>query len=103
MCSALAAVEEVAFTGRVVYIGYGKAPVEYETRLFVQKELTIRGSRNCIREVDFPEVMAHLEGGDFPVDEVVSRRVSLDEASAAMEDWNADPGAICKMMLDLSE
>ena len=33
-----AAVEEVAFTGRVVYIGYAKEPVAYETRLFVQKE-----------------------------------------------------------------
>src|SRR5205085_8843224 len=33
-----AAVEEVAFTGRVVYIGYAKEPVSYETKLFVQKE-----------------------------------------------------------------
>jgi threonine dehydrogenase-like Zn-dependent dehydrogenase len=41
-----AAVEEVAFTGRVVYIGYAKEPVSYETRLFVQKELDILGSRN---------------------------------------------------------
>jgi threonine dehydrogenase-like Zn-dependent dehydrogenase len=97
------AVEEVAFTGRVVYIGYGKAPVQYETRLFVQKELTIRGSRNCMKEVDFPAVMKHLEGGQFPVNEVISRRVSLDDAGAAMEEWNADPGAICKVMLELSE
>ena len=39
------AVDEVAFTGRVVYIGYAKEPVAYETRLFVQKELDIMGSR----------------------------------------------------------
>jgi threonine dehydrogenase-like Zn-dependent dehydrogenase len=32
-----AAVEEVAFAGRVVYIGYTKGPVTYETRLFVKK------------------------------------------------------------------
>ena len=43
-----AAVEEVAFTGRVVYIGYAKEPVAYETRLFVQKELDILGSRNAL-------------------------------------------------------
>jgi len=41
------AVEEVAFTGKVVYIGYAKEPVSYETRLFVQKELDILGSRNA--------------------------------------------------------
>src|SRR5580765_6068610 len=43
-----AAVEEVAFTGKVVYIGYAKEPVSYETRLFVQKELDILGSRNAL-------------------------------------------------------
>jgi threonine dehydrogenase-like Zn-dependent dehydrogenase len=42
-----AAVEEVGFTGRVVYIGYAKEPVSYETRPFVQKELDIVGSRKC--------------------------------------------------------
>ena len=42
-----ASVEEVSFTGRVVYIGYAKEPVAYETRLFVQKELDIMGSRNA--------------------------------------------------------
>ena len=31
------AVEEVAFTGRVVYVGYAKEPVSYETKLFVQR------------------------------------------------------------------
>ena len=46
-----AAVEEVAFTGRVVYIGYAKEPVAYETRLFVQKELDIMGSRMRSRRI----------------------------------------------------
>jgi hypothetical protein len=34
----------------VVYIGYAKEPVAYETRLFVQKELDILGSRNALPE-----------------------------------------------------
>src|SRR5207248_1038351 len=41
------AVEELAFTGRVVYVGYAKEPVSYETRHFVQKKLDILGSRNA--------------------------------------------------------
>jgi len=49
-----AAVEEVAFTGRVVYIGYAKEPVSYETRLFVQKELDILGSRNVNLRISRP-------------------------------------------------
>src|SRR6185437_7979656 len=66
-----AAVEEVAFTGRVVYIGYPKEPVAYETRLFVQKELDVMGSRNALPE-DFREVIRMLEAGQFPVQDAVS-------------------------------
>ena len=59
------AVEEVAFTGRVVYIGYAKEPVAYETKLFVQKEIDVLGSRNAM-PADFLAVMSMLEGGRFP-------------------------------------
>jgi threonine dehydrogenase-like Zn-dependent dehydrogenase len=55
-------VEEVAFTGRVVYIGYAKEAVAYETKLFVQKELHILGSRNALPE-DFQRVIRMLQEG----------------------------------------
>ena len=96
-----ACVEEVCFTGRVVYIGYAKQPVEYETRYFVQKELDILGSRNCNAPVDFPAVIQVLESGSFPTDEVVSRMVTLGESVQALNEWNDNPGVITKMMLDL--
>ena len=41
------AIDEVAFTGRVVCIGYAKSEVSFQTKYFVQKELDIRGSRNA--------------------------------------------------------
>jgi threonine dehydrogenase-like Zn-dependent dehydrogenase len=55
----LVAVDLVAYTGRVVYIGYAKEPVTYETRLFVQKELDIMGTRNALPQ-DFQEVITML-------------------------------------------
>ncbi len=94
-----AAVDEVAFTGRVVYIGYAKAPVEYETRMFVQKELDILGSRNCLG--DFPRVIEVLESGRFPVDDVITREVPLAGAAGALADWARDPGAITKILVGL--
>ena len=42
------AVNEVAFTGRVICIGYAKTEVSFQTKHFVQKELDIRGSRNAL-------------------------------------------------------
>lgn len=94
-----AAVEEVVFTGRVVYIGYAKSPVEYETKLFVQKELDILGSRNCLG--DFPRVIEVLERGGFAVDDVVTKIVSLEEAGQTLTDWNKNPLDVTKIMVDM--
>lgn len=95
-----AAVDEVAYTGRVVYIGYAKKPVEYETGMFVRKEIEIYGSRNCEKDVDFPAAIAYLEKGRFPVDDVISRVVTLDEAGKALAEWSEDPGPVTKILVD---
>jgi threonine dehydrogenase-like Zn-dependent dehydrogenase len=95
-----AAVELVAFTGRVVYIGYAKEPVTYETRLFVQKELDILGARNALAE-DFHQVIQMLEQHRFPVESTISRVVSLEEAPEILSTWNADPGQFTKIIITL--
>lgn len=95
-----AAVEEVAFTGRVVYIGYPKEPVTYETRLFVQKELDVLGSRNALPE-DFKRVIKMLEGKHFPVQEAVSTVVSIEDAPQILKQWSDKPTRFTKIMVDL--
>ena len=95
-----AAVDEVADTGRVVCIGYAKSPVEFNTGIFVRKEIEILGSRNCTDE--FPEVIAYLEAGKFPVEEVISKVVSLANAGAALADWASHPKGITKIMVDFN-
>lgn len=97
-----AAVEEVAFAGRVVYIGYAKEPVCYETRLFVQKELDIVGARNALPE-DFRQVIAMLEAGRFPVRDVISAVVPLEQAPAIFAAWNAEPSRYSKIVINLDE
>ncbi len=93
-----AAVEEVAFTGRVVYIGYAKDLVSYETRLFVQKELDILGSRNALPE-DFGEVIRMLQQHRFPVKSAITRVVPFEEAPAAFTEWSNNPASISKIMI----
>lgn len=94
------AVEVVAFTGRVVYIGYAKQPVSYETKLFVQKELDIVGSRNALPE-DFQRVIAMLEAGRFPVEDAISAVVPLEEAPEALRQWSARPSSFRKVMVSI--
>jgi threonine dehydrogenase-like Zn-dependent dehydrogenase len=66
----------------------------------VRKEIEILGSRNCTDE--FPEVIKYLEAGQFPIDEVISKTVSIDDAGAALANWAADPTGIIKIMVDLN-
>jgi L-galactonate 5-dehydrogenase len=95
----VAAVEEVCYAGRVVYIGYSKAPVEYDTKLFVLKELDIRGSRNAL-PADFAAVIEFLQEGRFPTDAVISHCVPLEQAGAMLKAWSDAPERFTKIQLE---
>lgn len=95
-----AAVDLVAFTGRVVYIGYAKEPVTFDTRLFVQKELDILGTRNAQPE-DFRQVIQMLEKHRFPVDAAVCTVAPLEEAPRLLAAWSAHPTEFTKIMISL--
>ncbi|MGC2297225.1 MAG: zinc-binding alcohol dehydrogenase family protein [Acidobacteriaceae bacterium] len=97
-----AAVELVTFTGRVVYIGYAKEPVSYETRLFVQKEMNIMGARNALPE-DFRQVIQMLEQHRFPVAAAISTIAPLDRAPELLRAWSDDPARFTKIMITLDE
>jgi 2-desacetyl-2-hydroxyethyl bacteriochlorophyllide A dehydrogenase len=95
-----AAVDEACFAGRVVYIGYAKKPVEYDTRYIVQRELDVLGSRNGVPS-DFKAVIAYLEQGTFPVDDVVTKVVPLSDAGRAFAAWSEDPRSVCKIHVEI--
>jgi 2-desacetyl-2-hydroxyethyl bacteriochlorophyllide A dehydrogenase len=96
-----AAVEEVAYAGRVVYIGWAKEEVAYETRPFVHKELDILGSRNAMPE-DFRAVIGMLEAKRFPVDAAVTHEVALEETPQVLEEWSREPARFGKVMVEVS-
>ena len=92
------AVNEVAFTGRVVCIGYAKSEVSLQTKYFVQKELDIRGSRNA-QPSDFRAVIHYLERGTCPVDKLISGDVAPEGAAEAMQEWAAAPGKVFRILV----
>jgi len=95
-----AAVEEVAYTGRVVYIGWAKEPITYETKLFILKELDILGSRNSLDE--FPLVIEMLQHSEFPVEATVSATVPLSKAGDALKAWSDAPQAFSKILVEMA-
>lgn len=92
------AIEEVSFTGRVTYIGYSKTEVSFQTKLFVQKELDIRGSRNAL-PADFRAVINYLKAGNCPVDELISNETGPDGAFDAMKQWASNPGKVFRILV----
>ena len=94
------AVDSVAFTGRVVCIGYSKSDVTFETRLFVQKELDIRGSRNA-EPSDFRAVIRYMERGCCPAERLVSRIAGWSDAADSLAFWNANPGKVFRILLKI--
>lgn len=92
------AVNEVSFTGRVVCIGYAKSEVSFQTKLFVQKELDIRGSRNATPS-DFRSVIHYMKTTDFPAESFISRIVTPDEAADAIQQWADAPAKVFRILV----
>lgn len=82
-------IDIACFGGRVVYVGYSKAPVTYQTQFFNLKELDIMGSRNATIG-DFEAVVAHLEKIGSKADALISKVFPFDEAEAALPYWDAN-------------
>ena len=93
------AVDEVAFTGRVVCIGYAKAEVSFQTKYCVQKELDSRGSRNAMPQ-DFRAVIHYLERGTCPTEALITKVVRPEEALTAMQWWSQNPGKVFRIIVE---
>ena len=94
------AVNEVSFTGRVVCIGYAKSEVAFQTKLFVQKELDIRGSRNATPS-DFRAVINCINKGAFDLEKFISKVVKPEEAIDAMKEWSKHPGKVFRILVEM--
>ena len=92
------AVDCVSFTGRTVFIGYARDDTAFTSRLFVQKELDIYGSRNA-RPEDFRAVIGYLRRGTCPCDRLVSAVVKPEEAAEAMRCWHENPGKVFRILV----
>lgn len=92
------AIDIVSFAGRVVYIGYAKEPVSYETKYFVMKELDILGSRNAFVE-DFQAVGQYLSEKRFDITPLISKIYPINQTEQALNFWDKTPNSIIKILI----
>jgi threonine dehydrogenase-like Zn-dependent dehydrogenase len=92
------AIDEAAFTGRIVCIGYAKTEIAFETKYFVMKELDIRGSRNAL-PADFRAVIQYLRLHPGIVESFISEIYPPEQASDALMKWAANPGKVFRVLV----
>jgi threonine dehydrogenase-like Zn-dependent dehydrogenase len=93
------AIDLACFCGRVVYVGYAKAPVTYQTQFFNLKELDIMGSRNATAG-DFRTVIAYLETIGDAASALITRVVPFAEAEGALPYWDAHRDSVLKLVIE---
>jgi len=93
------AINEIAFTGRVVCIGYAKTEIAFETKYFVMKEMDIRGSRNSLPE-DFRAVIEYIRQNKSVIDLFISGIYKPENAQEALEKWAANPGKVFRILIE---
>ncbi len=76
-----------------------KSEVAFQTKLFVQKELDIRGSRNATPQ-DFRAVIRYLERGTCPTDQLITKVIAPDEAMDTMQWWDKHPGKVFRILVE---
>lgn len=92
------AIDEVAFTGRVVCIGYAKTEIAFDTKYFVMKEMDIRGSRNAMPD-DFRAVIEYVKSNPEGVEKLISGVYTPLQAKEALDNWAANPGKVFRILI----
>ncbi|MBQ9399019.1 MAG: zinc-binding alcohol dehydrogenase family protein [Bacteroidales bacterium] len=92
------AIDRVAFTGRVVCIGYAKSEVPLNTGFFVKKELDIMGSRNAEPQ-DFEAVTEYLRRAGNAPDGFISDIIEPEGAQQALNAWHEAPGKVYRILV----
>lgn len=93
------ALDVVCNAGRVVYTGWPKVPTELPTDIFTKKELDIRGARTSAGE--FEEALEIIAGKKLPMDKILTKTVSIEDAPETIIDIEKNPGSYMKVVVKL--
>lgn len=94
------AIDLAGFAGRVVYVGYAKQEVSYNTSLFNLKELDIHGSRNAVR-ADFERVIDWLESHETLASGLITRIFPMEQAAGALKWWHETRQEAFKVIVEM--
>jgi len=91
----------IGFGGRIVFVGWPKAPVTFNTFWVSRKELDLFGCRNSCN--CFPEAIARISAGEIPVRGLITSVIRFCDVPAMMPEIAQLPDKFMKVIVDLTE
>jgi len=89
--------ELTAHAGRIVWVGYGKGRVTFDPKIFLTRELDVRGSRNSCNV--FPEVIKHVREGRLKVRPLITHVFDFQDGPRALAFWRDHRADVVKIVL----
>ena len=95
-------VEFVRNKGTAVWIGNAAKMITINMQQVVTREVTIKGSYG-FTEQDFSNALHFLEQGKIIIEDLVSKKISLEEAPLAFEELSKGAGEAIKILVDMEK
>lgn len=94
------ALEYVAHTGSLVYVGITTGEISFRHPLLHKPELTLKGSRNAL-PADFTRIIGLIEEGTIDTDPWITHRTTFDEVIEQFEGYTRPESGVIKAVIAL--
>lgn len=95
-----AAMQYVAHTGSLVYVGITTKEVSFLHPILHKPEMTLKASRNALPS-DFRRIIALIENGTINTDPWVTHRTSFDRVIEEFDDFTRPESGVIKAIIEL--
>jgi alcohol dehydrogenase len=95
------ALNYVAHTGELVYVGITTEEVSFPHPALHRPEMTIKGSRNAL-PADFARIIELIEDGTIDTDPWITHRVSFDDVVENFETYTRPETGVIKAVIEVS-
>ncbi len=96
------ALQYVAHTGELVYVGITTAEVSFEHPKLHRPEMTIKGSRNAM-PADFARIISLIEDGTINTSPWITHRVGFDDVIENFETYTRPETGVIKAVIELTD
>lgn len=95
------ALNYVAHTGSLVYVGITTEEISFPHPLLHRREMTIKGSRNAL-PADFTRIIGLIENGTINTTPWITHRTSFDQVVAEFETYTRPESGVIKAIVEMA-